>query len=47
MADKTEHNDVVETAASTSAALAEGVRMTPEMRYYYRNREEKIAKDLA
>ena len=21
--------------------------MTPEMRYYYRNREEKIAKDLA
>jgi hypothetical protein len=22
-------------------------KMTPEMRYYYRNREEKIAKDLA
>jgi hypothetical protein len=25
----------------------EEAKMTPEMRYYYRNREEKIAKDLA
>ena len=25
----------------------ENTKMTPEMRYYYRNREEKIAKDLA
>lgn len=25
----------------------EAKQMTPEMRYYYRNREEKIARDLA
>lgn len=27
--------------------VQEAAKMTPEMRYYYRNRQEKIAKDLA
>ena len=49
MADKAEQNTVVEGAgdAAGTAGSVEGATMSREMRYYYLNREKKIAKDLA